>query len=49
MRLAVPTTLALDDMDEEVAATFERALETLSRQGASIERIEVPEFHESGS
>src|SRR6185503_8645279 len=46
MRLAVPTTIALDDLDDEVANTFERALETLSRQGASIERIEVPEFHD---
>jgi aspartyl-tRNA(Asn)/glutamyl-tRNA(Gln) amidotransferase subunit A len=44
MRLAVPTTVALDDLDQEVARTFERALETLSRQGALIERIEVTEF-----
>jgi aspartyl-tRNA(Asn)/glutamyl-tRNA(Gln) amidotransferase subunit A len=44
MRLAVPTTVALDDLDDEVARAFERALETLSRQGALIERIEVPEF-----
>ena len=48
MRLAVPTTIALDDLDEEVARTFERALETLSRRGALIERIEVPEFHDIG-
>jgi aspartyl-tRNA(Asn)/glutamyl-tRNA(Gln) amidotransferase subunit A len=48
MRLAVPTTVALDDLDDEVARTFERALETLSRHGASIERIEVPEFHDVG-
>ena len=48
MRLAVPTTIALDDLDDEVAKTFERALETLSRQGALIERIEVPEFHDVG-
>jgi aspartyl-tRNA(Asn)/glutamyl-tRNA(Gln) amidotransferase subunit A len=48
MRLAVPTTVALDDLDDEVARTFERALETLSRQGASIERIEVPEFLDVG-
>ena len=48
MRLAVPTTVALDDLDDEVAKTFERALETLSRHGASIERIEVPEFHDVG-
>jgi aspartyl-tRNA(Asn)/glutamyl-tRNA(Gln) amidotransferase subunit A len=44
MRLAVPTTIALDDLDDAVAKTFERALETLSRQGALIERIELPEF-----
>jgi aspartyl-tRNA(Asn)/glutamyl-tRNA(Gln) amidotransferase subunit A len=44
MRLAVPTTVALDDLDDAVAQTFERALQTLSRQGALIERIEVPEF-----
>src|ERR1700748_3347708 len=44
MRLAVPTTVALDDLDDAVARTFERALETLSRQGALIERIAVPEF-----
>src|ERR1700674_4920922 len=44
MRLAVPTTGVLDELDDEVARTFERALETLSRQGALIERIEVPEF-----
>src|SRR6202040_541835 len=48
MRLAVPTTVALDDLDDEVANTFERALETLSRQGALIERIEVPEFLDVG-
>ena len=48
MRLAVPTTVALDDLDDEVAQTFERALATLSRHGASIERIEVPEFHDVG-
>jgi len=44
MRLAVPTTVALDDLDDAVARTFERALEALSRQGALIERIAVPEF-----
>jgi aspartyl-tRNA(Asn)/glutamyl-tRNA(Gln) amidotransferase subunit A len=44
MRLAVPTTVVLDELEDDVAATFERALETLSRQGALIERIAVPEF-----
>jgi aspartyl-tRNA(Asn)/glutamyl-tRNA(Gln) amidotransferase subunit A len=48
MRLAVPTTVALDDLDDAVAKTFERALATLSRQGALIERIEVPEFLDVG-
>ncbi len=43
-RLAVPTTVALDDLDDHVARSFERALATLSREGALIERIEVPEF-----
>ena len=48
MRLAVPTTVALDELDDEVARIFERALETLSRQGALIERIAVPEFLDIG-
>jgi aspartyl-tRNA(Asn)/glutamyl-tRNA(Gln) amidotransferase subunit A len=48
MRLAVPTTVALDDLEEAVARAFERALETLSRQGALIERIAVPEFLDVG-
>src|SRR5438270_5978292 len=48
MRLAVPTTVALDELDDATAKTFERALETLSRGGALIERIEVPEFHDIG-
>ncbi|WP_213771328.1 amidase [Bradyrhizobium sp. dw_78] len=48
MRLAVPTTLALDDLDDAVAKTFDRALAALSRQGALIERVEVPEFLDVG-
>jgi aspartyl-tRNA(Asn)/glutamyl-tRNA(Gln) amidotransferase subunit A len=44
MRLAVPVTLALDELDEAVAQTFERALQSLSCAGATIERIAVPEF-----
>jgi aspartyl-tRNA(Asn)/glutamyl-tRNA(Gln) amidotransferase subunit A len=48
MRLAVPTTVALDELDDEVSRTFERALETLSHQGALIERTEVPEFLDVG-
>ena len=37
-----------DGLDDAVAKTFERALETLSRHGALIERIEVPEFLDVG-
>ena len=48
MRLAVPTTVALDELDDDVARTFDRALQTLSRAGALIERIEVPEFLDVG-
>jgi aspartyl-tRNA(Asn)/glutamyl-tRNA(Gln) amidotransferase subunit A len=48
MQLAVPMTMALDDLDDPVAKTFERALETLSRAGALIEHIEVPEFLDVG-
>ena len=48
MKLAVPTTIVLDDLDDAVAQTFERALATLAREGASIERIEVPEFLDIG-
>ena len=44
MRLAVPTTVALDELEDEVAHVFERALKKLADQGASIERIAVPEF-----
>lgn len=48
MRLAVPTTIALDDLDAEVSETFERALKTLADRGAIIERIEMAEFHDIG-
>jgi len=49
MRLALPTTVVLDELDDMVARTFDRALQTLSRQGALIERIAVPEFLDVGS
>jgi aspartyl-tRNA(Asn)/glutamyl-tRNA(Gln) amidotransferase subunit A len=48
MRLAVPTTVALDDLDDAVAKTLERSLATLSRAGALIEHIDVPEFLDVG-
>src|ERR1700743_441127 len=48
MKLAVPVTVALDDLDDAVAKTFERALAALSRAGALIEHIDVPEFLDVG-
>jgi aspartyl-tRNA(Asn)/glutamyl-tRNA(Gln) amidotransferase subunit A len=48
MRLAVPMTVAMEDLDDAVAKTFEGALERLSRAGAQIEHIEVPEFLDVG-
>ncbi len=48
MRLAVPTTIVLDELDEAVARTFERAVKELSRLGADIEHIDVPEFLDTG-
>jgi aspartyl-tRNA(Asn)/glutamyl-tRNA(Gln) amidotransferase subunit A len=44
VRLAVPTTVALDEIEDAVAQAFERALEKLAAEGALIERIAVPEF-----
>lgn len=44
IRLLLPTTLVLDDMDEHVARTFERALDNLARAGAKIERRPLPEL-----
>jgi aspartyl-tRNA(Asn)/glutamyl-tRNA(Gln) amidotransferase subunit A len=46
MRLAVPTTVMLDDLSSAVARAFERALDRLAGAGAVIERIAVPEFAE---
>lgn len=46
LRLAVPETVALDELDATITAAFERALSTLSARGAVIERIAVPEFAE---
>jgi aspartyl-tRNA(Asn)/glutamyl-tRNA(Gln) amidotransferase subunit A len=44
LRFAVPTTLALDGMDKDVARAFEAALSSLSTAGAHIDEIAVPEF-----
>lgn len=44
LRLAVPTTLALDGLDETVSETFRRALSRLSAAGVHITDLAVPEF-----
>jgi aspartyl-tRNA(Asn)/glutamyl-tRNA(Gln) amidotransferase subunit A len=44
IRLLLPTTLVLDDMDEHVARIFERAIDSLGRAGAKIERRALPEL-----
>ena len=49
MRLAVPTTVALDDLDAHVSRSFEQALDTLSRQGASIDGSKCRSFSTSPS
>ncbi len=45
-RLAVPTNVALDGLDDDVSDAFEAALARLSDAGALIDRIPVPEFDE---
>lgn len=49
LRLAVPKTVALDGMDTAVAASFEAALGILSRAGAQISEIAIPEFAQLGA
>jgi aspartyl-tRNA(Asn)/glutamyl-tRNA(Gln) amidotransferase subunit A len=46
LRLGVPNNVVLDGMDAAVSAAFERALATLSRAGARIVHMPVPEFDE---
>ena len=47
MRLGVPKNHALDDLDVEVADAFQSALQRLSRRGAKIVDVEVPELTEA--
>lgn len=44
LRLAVPTTLALEGMDATVSAAYAAALSKLSDAGVWIDEIEIPEF-----
>jgi aspartyl-tRNA(Asn)/glutamyl-tRNA(Gln) amidotransferase subunit A len=47
MRFGVPKNHMLDDLDVEVADAFRSALQRLSRRGAKIVDVEVPEFTEA--
>ncbi len=44
LRLAVPRTVALDGLDDKVAADFSQAVDRLSAAGAVIAEIDFPEF-----
>ncbi len=46
LRLALPTNMVLDGMDATVSSAFDRALASLTKAGAHIVRIQVPEFDE---
>jgi aspartyl-tRNA(Asn)/glutamyl-tRNA(Gln) amidotransferase subunit A len=47
LRLGVPKNHMLEDLDVEVGEAFDSALKRLSRRGAKIVDIEVPEFTEA--
>lgn len=44
IRMLVPTTFALDDLDPRVACAFERTLQILSETGVHITRAAIPEL-----
>jgi len=46
LRLLVPTTVALDGLDPEVASAFEAAVDLLAKAGARITSAPFPEFGE---
>ncbi len=48
LRLLLPRSSALDELDKDVAAAFEASLKTLSRKGAALEERPVPQFDRQG-
>ena len=48
LRLAVPTNVVLDGMDEQVANAFRASLSKLSGAGARIIELELPSFNRLG-
>lgn len=49
LRLAMPQTMVLDNMDSTVAAAFDASLQELSQAGALLSEIEIPEFSQLAS
>jgi aspartyl-tRNA(Asn)/glutamyl-tRNA(Gln) amidotransferase subunit A len=47
LRLGVPKNTMLEDLDVEVAGAFQSAMRRLSRRGAKIVEMRVPEFDEA--
>ncbi len=47
-RLAIPTTLMLDQLSEPVAKAWQRCIEKLARAGAQLTEIRLPEIHDLG-
>ena len=45
LRLLLPRSMALDDLDPQVEQAFERALKKLGRSGAQIAELPVPAFN----
>lgn len=45
-RLAIPTDVVLNDLDDAVASAFESACRILAAAGARIRRVAIPEFSE---
>jgi len=46
LRLGVPQHYVLDDLDDHVAATFSRTLDTLSKAGATVTEVASPVYEE---
>jgi aspartyl-tRNA(Asn)/glutamyl-tRNA(Gln) amidotransferase subunit A len=48
LRLLLPRSSALDELDQHVAAAFDASLRTLSKAGAMLEERSVPQFDRQG-
>jgi aspartyl-tRNA(Asn)/glutamyl-tRNA(Gln) amidotransferase subunit A len=48
LRLLVPRSSALDELDKDVGAAFDASLRILSKQGALLEERPVPQFDRQG-